>query len=286
MFGSMLEMALRSFTDIDGHLEPQILEDGSCHAHRKQLHVRCAADISKLHETNAAITTFIYPTQQQDLKDIIFDFTKHRHNFTNDKKILICAPTQQWAEINMLFQYHKISRGLDLGLEIFVGSCNRDNIKQWGSDYKSWREMSRWQLREWLSLFYPRWIGKWIDASKHVSDDFLVLTNQEIVESPHETLRTVIEFCGAKVVTPYHAFLSTYQDRQQYVLEEYALIKQITKHTIANIDLSWQPLSIIGEAILQKHFRDRHYEWYCEGLQDLPTTVQQFKQIIYKTYEE
>lgn len=282
----MLDMALRSFTDIDGSLEPQILEDGSCHAHRKQLHVRCATDIAKLPGTNAAIATSIYPTQQQDLKDIILDVLKHRNEFSDDKKILIYAPNQQWAEINMLFQYHKISRGLGLGLEIFVGDCNQDNIKQWGADYKSWREMRRWQIREWLSLFYPRWIKKWIEAPKQVGNDFLAITNQDLVESPHKTVRRVIEFCDAKVIRPLNAFLSTYQDRQQYVLDEYALIKKILDHTMTSKDLSWQPLSIVGEAILQQHFRDQHYEWYCEGLDDLPTTVQQLKQVIYSIDKE
>ena len=282
MFGSMIEMAVKSFTDFDGNFQPIVAADGSCHTFRKDLHV---FDINHLldRSPDAAITTPIYPWRANHLDQVLDIFSNELASWPYDRKILIHAPNQMWAEINMLFQYHKIAKGAAKTLEIFGGNVNLLDIQKWNRAYTHYSEMRTWEYREWLSLFYPEFIQEWIDSPKLVSDDFVVVTNQDIIESMPSTLEKIFDHCGVKIIKPFIDFCKHYVTKQQYVLEEYRLIKNIVEHTITKQTLSWNKISIVAEAILQQQFRQRGYEWYCEGLDNLPNNSQEFQKIIFPT---
>lgn len=282
MFGSMVEMSLRCFTNIDSGIEPLIAEDGSCHTYAKNFHV---TDIDKLHDFYTArdvkITTPIYPWNTKHLDQILPMFAEKFESWHQDSKILIYAPNQKWAEINMLFQYHKIALNLKRTLEIFGGKTNIDNIQNWNTNYTHWSQMQSWEYREWLSLFYPSWIQEWIVSPKLVTKDFLVISNKEILESMSATLHKIFDHCHAALIKPIMDFCQTYVAKQKYVLQEYSLIETILEYTINERPLTWQPISVVGEAILQQKFRQQGYEWYCDGLNVLPTNTRDFQNIIF-----
>jgi hypothetical protein len=285
MFGSMIEMALRSFTDLDGTLQPLLRQDGSAHTFSKQHHPKAIGDIV-IADPDTKITTPIYPFPDTKLEQIFVEFSNAVSSWPSDQKILIHAPDTKWAEINLLFQYHKISLGCQQGPEIFGGNVNRNDIKQWNDLYDNWQQMSRWEYREWLSLFYPKWISEWIDSKNQAPEDFLILSNQSILESTHECLSRIVDFCGLQFVRPIDEFIDEYRDKQRYILQEYEIIQKIIDSYHDQTDFTWAPLSIVGEAILQNHFRMANYEWFCHGLDTLPTNSVEFRKHIYQSTED
>jgi hypothetical protein len=281
MFGSMLEMALRAFTNLDGTLQPRFAADGSSHTFRKQYHPLALQSI--LYDVKAKISTPIYPWRDSSLKSILEQFECKMPNWHQDQKVLIHASDIKWAEINLLFQYHKISIGLGRGLDIFGGECNNLNITNWNPQYKDFQQMARWEWREWFSIFYPVYVQEWIDSPKEVSRDFLILTNQQILESTEDTLLRLIEFCGLTRIKPIEDFIPEYQRGQTYIVKEYNRINDIIDSVTHNKSLSWESLSIVGEAILQNRFRNAGFEWYCDGLDVLPTNSMDFQNILYQS---
>lgn len=277
----MIEMCLRSFTDLDGKLIPTIKKDGSCHTYSKQFHLTSNQQILEI-DPEVQITTPIYPFLHHDLDEILNGYRKIVPSFQQDKKILIHASDQKWAEINLLFQYYKISLGLNLSFEIFAGQTNQQNVRKWNPNYQHWSEMKRWEYREWLSLFYPKYVEKWIYSPNLISDDFLVLSNREIMESLVDSLQKIIKFCGLRITKSSDDFVKEYIQKQQYILEEYSLIDSIIECTINQKELTWQAISIVGESILQQKFRQLGYEWYCNDLNELPTNSIDFKKLIYQ----
>lgn len=281
MFGSMLESALRAFTTLDGTFEPRFLADGSSHGFTKQYHPRSPDMMRPI--DNVQITTPIYPWRGEKLKEILHRFEHDISSWTDDHKILIYAPDIKWAEINLLCQYHKIAVGGGIGLDIFGGEVNNLNIKNWNPDYTSFEQMARWEWREWFSIFYPQWVQEWIDAPKHAPDDFLILTNRQILESTKTTLLDLFAFCDLSVVKPIDNFVADYTRGQTYIIQEYDRINDIIDSVMEQRPLVWKPLSIVGEAMLQHRFRRIGFEWYCDGLDVLPTNSKDFKNIIYQS---
>lgn len=282
MFGSMIEMSLRGLTDIDDGVEPLIAENGSCHVYTKDFHVTDIDQFCSIcTDRDVKITTPIYPWNTKHLDQILPIFAEKFESWHQDSKILIYAPNQKWAEINMLFQYYKISLGLGRGLEIFGGNTNTHNIQNWNNNYTHWSQMQSWEYREWLSLFYPVWIQEWVVSPKLVTTDFLVISNKEILESMSATLHKIFNHCRATVIKPIMDFCQNYVSKQKYVLQEYSLIETIVEYTINRRALTWQPISLVGEAILQQKFRQQGYEWYCDGLDLLPTNTRDFQNIIF-----
>lgn len=281
MFGSMLEMSLRSFTDLDGTLHPSILDDGSCHSFKKQHHPLHASDVIT-DNASIKITTQIYPFKKLHLDGILKLYEQRFVQSSQNKKILVHAPDLEWAEINLLMQYYKLCDRNDPGsLEIFGGESNQHDIQKWNTDYRHWSEMQVWQYREWFSFFYPQWVQEWIQSQELVTADFLILTNQEIIEDTVGTINKVISFCGLNLLKSVQDFANNYRQKQQYILDEYNLIKQILDCTLSKKELSWSKLNVISEAILQNKFRQRGFEWKCDGMNNLPTTSSDLSNIIY-----
>lgn len=279
----MIEMMLRSCTDLDGTLKPRFLLDGSAHSFNKHHHPLSSLQITPHNIDKIRITTPIYPFQETKFPGILQQFETLIPSWRHDHKILIHAPDIKWCEINMLFQYHKISRGLQLGLGIFGGNVNKKNIVNWNADYLCWQDLRAWEYREWLSLFYPDWVQEWIQSCTQVTDDFLILTNQQILESTSVYLRKIIEFCGLKLLKSVDQFALDFQIKQRYVMQEYETIERISHNVINAADYAWASLSPVGEAILQHQFRKKNYEWRCEGLDTLPNNSVDFCKIVYKT---
>lgn len=285
MFGSMIEMSLRAFTDLDGTVKPRITDDGSAHSFAKQYH--CVNhDRLGVDDAAVSIATPIYPFEEIKLPEILEQYAANTPTWTSDKKILIHASDQKWAEINLLFQYHKIAIGLNQGLGIFGGNVSEAHIKSWNPAYSKWQDMAHWEYREWFSLFYPTYVQEWIVAKNQTPDDFLILSSQAMLESTKECLYKIIEFCQLSLIASLDDFAVEYQQKQQYVLHEYHLIEKIVQSVMNHEQFSWPQLSIIGESILQHHFRSQNFEWYCDGLDILPTNSLDFADILYQPTKE
>ena len=285
MFGSMLEAVLRAFTDLGGTVDPAIKPDGSMHTFQKQHHPLHTNDIAAL-ASSTLVTTPIYPFASAKLPEILREYEK-LPGWQQDYKILVYAADRKWAEINMLFQYHKIAVGLRRGLDIFGGNTDHDACRRWNPDYQTFSDMRVWERREWLSLFYPGWITDWMQSPRHVGPEFLVLTNQQLLESTQECLLQVAKFCGLSITSAANQFIEQYQSQQQYVLDEYIQIQSMLYHVLHDVPATWtRSLSIIGEAILQQNFRALGWEWRCDGLDTLPMNSVELRNIIYQPHKD
>lgn len=271
MFGSTIEYIFRSFGN---ELEPvmgTILADGSMHSFKKLAHFLDTSDIESffdLHNFAVDVTTPIYPFRNTHLLDILERFNSYVTE--KDSCVLIHAESVADAELNMLFQYHKISIGLKKGIDIFCHG-NEHNITAWDQSYTHWSQMKHWQLREWISLFYVPWIQEWIDSQNQVSTNFLCVRNTDFLVDPVTISNKLFAHCNLTQKPGLQEFLQKWQAAQAYIVDEFELLGDIVKHTVNSQPLNWQPINIIAEAIVQQRLRALGYEIRCDGLNTFPT---------------
>ena len=268
MFGSTIEYALRTFSLEYESIDETICPDGSMHSYKKERHIfqeDMLDDLKKLHPNS--ITTPIYPFKTLHLPEIL---DSHNSYLEKSQLILMYAKDLRSAELNILFQYYKISVGKGLGLEIF---CDRNshNIIQWNPAYKHWKEMQVWELREWFSLFYAEWVQEWIQSQNQVSDNFLKITNTEMLYDTESTLIKMIDHCGLKLDGNLGSFVTKWQLAQQYIVDEFDLLDLIVDSAINQTEFSWTSTHVMAEAIVQQRLRTHGYEIRCDGLNSFPT---------------
>jgi hypothetical protein len=271
MFGSTVEHVLRSFTEEYEPNRCQILADGSMHSFTKEFH---PTDIFAIKNFNNyqpdSITTPIYPFNRAHLPEILNEFGSL---LFDNQSVLIYADSLRSCELNLLFQYHKIATGsYNMGLDIFCGE-NAHDIVNWNTAYQSWHDMQSWELREWFSLFYSIWTQEWIDSYSQAPNNFLKISNTELLLDTTNSLLKIIDFCHltCKSVEDLRQFATTWQTKQNYILEEFALLDQIIEHTLNKIEFNWKDLNIIAESIIQQRLRENNYEIQCNGLNIFPT---------------
>ena len=275
MFGSTIDYVLRTFSqEINANFESDIQSNGSMHNHTKDKHIiryDKFVDFLKKDDHDISVVTPIYPFLNKKLPAIIVENSEQLDKFSH--RILIYADNQEYAEINMLFQYYKIVlTNIDSsGLDIYCNG-NEKNITSWNPNYTHWTQMKCWELREWLSLFYPSWTQEWINSQNQVDDTWLTIGTKDILHNTIDTFNKIISYCG---LTRNHrdlsAFSEEWKQKQLYVLEEYYLIDQIVSNTITSVDFSWGTLNIIAESIIQQHLRASGFEIKCDGLNVFPT---------------
>jgi len=270
MFGSAIEFVLRAHTVEGDKPAGNIKADGSMHSYKKQFHADWILCPEKLNDT-IWITTPIYPESGMHLPDILKKMETHCKSWKSDKKILIYAADQQWAEINMLFQYHKISVGENFGLDIIFSGLDQSNVKQWNPLYQVFSDLKPWELREWLSLFYPSWVEEWINSVECVDADVLAVSNQELIEHTESAFEKIINFCELTQQDSLKQFAFAYQSAQKYVLDEYKTIENIVQYSISKQRYSWNDISPVSEAIVQQKLRAHGFEIRCDGLDVFPT---------------
>lgn len=270
MFGSAVEFVLRAHTAEGDNPAGNIKADGSMHSYKKQFHTDWISCPEHLDDTTW-ITTPIYPEYGMHLPEILKKMEAHCKSWKSDKKILIHAVDQQWAEINMLFQYHKISVGLKEEIDIFFSGLDSINVKQWNPLYQGFSDLKPWELREWLSLCYPAWVEEWIDSVECVDTDVLLVSNKEIVEHTESSFEKIINFCGLTQQDSLEQFALDYQSAQKYILDEYKTIENIVQYSISRQWYCWNHTNPVSEAIIQQKLRARGFEIKCDGLDIFPT---------------
>lgn len=273
MFGTSLEFILRSYTNEYVPIDAGINSDGSMHSFKKEFHPLSVTELTAYQQSlsNDSITTPIYPFKNTHLPEILecYDLNKK-----DDYNLLLYADNLNAAELNLLFQYHKIANGstIHLGLDLFF-SDDVHNITQWNKNYSRWSQMKTWELREWFSLFYVPWVHKWIDSLNQVPSTFLTIKNTDMLFDTKNTCLKIIEFCN---LTPSAAdldsFITEWSHKQQYIVDEFKLLDQIVEHTVTNQEFTWQPITIISEAIVQQRLRKIGYEIKCNDLDAFPNS--------------
>lgn len=270
MFGSTIEYITRTYSNELIPVNGKVLADGSLHSFDKLAHFRSAEHIDEFFKSGNAVdvTTPIYPFKKQPLQIILKQFDQL--NTAADSCMLVYADSVRAAELNMLFQYHKISVGLKFGLDHFCGD-NQHNIIAWNPEYQHWSDMHPWQLREWISLFYVHWVQEWIDSVQQVDHRFLTIKNTDFLFDSNNTANRIFAHCGLTQKPNLDKFLDQWQQAQQYIVDEFNLLDQIVDYTIANKSLEWQPINIIAEAIVQQRLRTLGFEIRCDVLDIFPT---------------
>lgn len=286
MFGSTLEYMLRNFTQNFNKVNGHITEDGSLHSFDKEFHPETGDMTQQFFQRfipDIAITTPIYPMPDEKLSGII---AKWPGDLSTSKNIFIHANAIEDAELNILFQYYKISKGvLQHGLGIFCGD-NTHNIVNWNENYQSWRQMQPWELREWLSLFYREWINEWI----HINDDIksidqkLVLGNTDILNNLEDAFLKIVDYCGLTPTMTHDSFVTEWTAKQQYILDEFYLIQKIIQNTLDQQYFKWskEQLCFLSESIIQARLRLLGYEIKCYNLNEFPTNSLDLHSILEK----
>jgi hypothetical protein len=271
MFGSTIEYILRSFSNELDAVQGEVLADGSMHSFKKLEHWLSITHIESFFNSenaNVDITTPIYPFNELHLLDILTKFNSYADE--KDSCVLMYAESVNDAELNMLFQYHKISVGLNAGLDIFCGN-NQHNITAWDPAYTHWKQMQPWQLREWFSLFYVLWVQEWIDSQQQAPSNFLCARNTDFLVDPVTISNKLFAHCNLTQKPGLEKFLQKWQTAQTYIIDEFELLDNIITSTANNQQLNWKPINIIAEAIVQQRLRALGYEIQCDGLNTFPT---------------
>jgi len=284
-FGSTIESVLHNYSDHSVPIDSKILDDGSMHSFFKEQHVtnvKILDDFLYRSTSNSnIITTPTYPFKEFKLPTILERFSLSK-SWATDTKILIFQSDLRACELNLLFKYHKVCISyINAGLDIIIGD-NQHNIVNWNQDYTHWSQMKTWELREWLSLFYAEFVQEFIDSQNQVTDDWLKLTNTDLLYNTKESLLKIIDHCGLTNTKDLTNFVTKWQQAQKYIVDEFNLLDQIVDCTIANQPLEWQPINIIAEAIVQQRLRAKGYEIRCDGLDKFPTDAIMFNSLLEK----
>lgn len=280
-FASTVEYVLRNHTEEykQDKTDAKICDDGSMHSFVKTNHIYNSQLLEKniIESSNTnKILTPIYPFVDLHARETIDVINQ----YSPEKIVFLYVPDLEYAEINMLFQYYKIALGLNAGLDIFFSSNYKPT--DWNKNYKSWKEMAKWELREWLSIFYLQWVNEWIEVVNYVNTDIKIST-KDILNNPLDTFRKIINCCALTEYNELDNFALEWRNKQEYVLDEYRLINQIVQAVLNQQDFAWNKLNIISEAILQQKLRSNGFEIKCWNLNQFPTNSQDFELLLEKT---
>lgn len=285
-FGSFVEYCIREFSVEFKHLRPEskfdkpIKNDGSVHGYRKINHPQNKNNLKSAMQTSCEILTPIYPMPDIKSKKIV-EFINSIKNI-NDMMLLIKIPNYEWAEVNFLFKWYKISKGLKLFHKIIHNDVEKIEslVTKWNSKYKTFDDFKRWEFREFLSLYYCDFLTEdIIDESIQPS-----ITNEEIIINTHSTILKVFKLFNLTIDQPekLKEFINYWRSKQQYILDEYYLIDNIVNYTIDTKLFSWDPICLFSEAIVQKRLRDNGYELKCYDLNKFPTNAKQLNKLLEK----
>lgn len=289
-FGTTVQYAVRQFNKnlVDHRIlrtqNKLILPDGSMHSFIKSGHYGLLQDLNDFLDNkidqDIVVTSPTYPMIDAHAEPIIKLFNERR---PNDKYIFIYVADVDQAEITILAQYYKIANGqLNMSIGSICGN-NQHDIIHWNSEYTHWSQMQSWELREWVSMFYPDWIQEWIDAKKFIPETWLPISSRDILANTRGILLDIIDHVGefdTNLSNEFETFVSSWRLKQQYLLDEHNVIKNIVKFTVDNIPYTWKKLNVISEAMIQRRLRDAGYEIRCYNLNKFPTNSNDLYQLL------
>ena len=247
-------------------------QNGSMHAVPKSGHPGTIRQIEKFCNNELApdiaasnLTTWICPFAlngpEHGPEWLLTKLKKYR---PNDKFIFIAVNSTESAELNFLFYSYKNNYHDNLLVEGMSSRLLRlfvlFNIKWDYIDYLNWDDLSEWQLRNYFSDGYIGQAQNLIDSQKFISADWLYITTDEILNSPITTFEKVLRYSGGLIperTDKFIQFSNYWRTKQQYVIDEYNLIKKIVVATQQRQNLSWEKLNFVSEAIIQQKLNIR-----------------------------
>ena len=269
-FGSTIEYSLRQFSNELTTVSATVSEDGSMHSYKKEFHPLTLLEFAKTKHNNYEIVTPVYPGN--DYLSPIESIKLFKDATTDSQKILLIHfPTFAMAERNLLFAYHKTTT--------FV--LDTVNPTSWNPNYQSYKDMQKYELREALS-FYLDHQEEHLKIHTIADEDWLCITPDDILYNFKNTILNIMEYFNLTVdpLQNIDKFYAQWFQKQQYILEEFKLIDSICYNLITKQDMSWNQLSIMGEALIQGRLRRKGVEIACYNLNQFPTDIQRLTQIL------
>lgn len=281
MFGSTIEYVLRNYTKDFPSVDAEILSDGSMHSYEKEFHPKNKDELDDIKNfiADGAITTPMYPFREMHLDGII---KKYRETCisVNSYNILLHADSLNDCELNILFQYYKFGLGLGLSKRLDLFTIP-ENFKEWNNEYTSWKDLKKWEYREWFSIFYPTWTSEWRDSAELVDDTFLKINNKEFLKQPETWIDKIINHCHLQKTGDFTKFFDEWKSKQQYIVDKFNIIETIIASVLSDTEYYWDELTVIEEAIVQQKLRANGYELMCDGLDNFPCDSVKLKNLIY-----
>jgi hypothetical protein len=259
-FGSTIEYSLRQFTKdfkkISFTAPTSVLDDGSVHSYTKECHPTRIEELSSDEFKNCEIATVTYPGKDfLSPVDTIMEIKKNIDPL--QKVVLIYFDRIELAERNQLFSYNKIPKFLDIIM--------KNKHTAWNSTYQSYKDMQPFELQEALSLYIDQMLD-YLKVSEVINDNWLCVTPDDILYNFENTLLKIIEYFDLTLDTTQsiQEFYNIWFAKQQYIVDEFEKINEITNSFNFVQPIDWDNLSILGRAIVQSRLRKQGIEITCD----------------------
>lgn len=267
-FGTTLEYAIRKYALEFESIDAEITDNGSMHSMIKEFHPATLKQLKRIKRKNYKIITPVWPGL--DMIDPSEYVKKCIEILPDTNVIFVSLDSKDQYELNELFAYYKTGKYLQQTVK---------NYKMWNHEYASYTDMLNWELRENLSLrFNPE---AYIEAKNEIKSSWLSITPHDILYDFPKTLSKMFNYLNLTFDTTQDLleFYNQWFKKQEYVINEYNLIKKILLKFESDTPLTWKPLSIVGEAIIQAHLLRIGYQLNCYGLDKFPVEMDHLKQV-------
>jgi len=177
------------------------------------------------------------------------------------------------AEKNQLFSFYKIPS--------FLNKIMKDKQTAWNVNYNSYTDMQPFELREALSLFIDQQSDE-LEISKVIDKNWVCVTPDDLLYNFKNTILKIIEYIGLTVDNSENIdeFYNNWFKKQQYIIDEFKTIDNIMNSINLESSMTWDKLSIIGEAIVQSRLRRQGIEIACHGLNQFPTNTNDLTKVL------
>jgi hypothetical protein len=151
-----------------------------------------------------------------------------------------------------------------------------DMIQQWDPAVNLVTDLEPWEFREMLSLFYPGLHDDYLTVSLEDIPPSVLVINIDDILYGNVTKLVRKMFDHAKMPLREEALTHIKQEHVKMLslqksIVELKIIKATVDACLSKQNISMQPISLAGEAIVQKRLRDHGIELRCYGLNDWPT---------------
>jgi len=183
-------------------------------------------------------------------------------------------------------------------LDDFLWNCNNKLYKVDGLvgylerlminlDFSAWEDQSRWELREWFSIWlYDQHMAEsgYKDIVDYTNDRVFKVPINKIRDDFSNTYQSMAKFLDINVIRTAEDFDNLHKDwlaNEKHLYKD-RLIKELVHATIHNISIEMKDLTLFDEAEMQRRLRLEGYEIKCYGLNEWPKTTTQLRELIYE----
>jgi len=272
-FGTTVEYCLRQFSNELTKVVATIAPDGSMHTFEKEFHTATIEQFLQIKHKNLEIATPVYPGEDYLTAKQTIDHLAQC--LDHDQKVLVIYfSSVQMAQRNQLFCFYKIPW-------LFFDTIMKDKHLEWNVQYKSWKDMQPFELREALSFFIDQQ-SQYLEVKPNQKENWLYITTDDLLYNFKHTILDIIKYFQLTVDINQNIdeFSVAWLSKQKYILDEFEQIEQIMSSLNSGVDISWNKLSIISEAIIQSRLRQAGLEMACDQLNQFPTTTHELQKTI------